>query len=214
MRVCGKLLFSALCIFVCMQAAAQRYAGGSSGMLRDSITNDSVQYTVSTEGCASWLNGFDESYCGIGIQDIESAWTGNGNSPSTIIYTFSKPVYSVSFAFVGTGMSGQEDVPEVFYFESDQGDPQIKVQPGSCQAWHVQSDKLTSPSSTGAFSAIITVSSDTPFTTLKIVTYEDKTHTGGTQVVLVRNSPDLRSGCSTPFTVPPSEKKTPKGKKR
>lgn len=192
-------------LFVTLDCKSQNVIGGSAGVLRDSIGNDSVNFSVTLDGCASWLNGFNESYCGIGIVGIQTAWTGNSDSPGSITYTFSKPVYSIQLVFVGTGVSGTENVTEEFEFEIPKGDPRVSVNPGSCAEWKVKGSRLISPSSVGAFSAVITISSDKPFTSLKTITEDKKARTGGTQVALMKYGmkAEKREPASTPFVVKP-----------
>lgn len=188
-----------------LDCKSQNVIGGSTGVLHDSIGKDSVNFSVAVDGCASWLNGFNESYCGIGIVGIETAWTGNGDSPSSITYTFSKPVYSIQLVFVGAGVSGTEGVQEEFEFEISKGDPTVSVNPGSCAEWKVKGSRLISPSSVGAFAAVITISSEKPFTSLKIITEDKKSRTGGTQVALMKYGMKAvkREPASTPFVVKP-----------
>jgi len=160
---------------------------GSSGSIFDAALSNSVNYTVSVSGAASFLTFSTETACGLTFPGINAPWSGNTNSLGTVTYTFSEPINSVKvfLAYVGTNTQTN---PESFVFNTNGGLPTLSVDPGTCVAWTINGNQITSPTILNAVNSIVTVLSETPFTTLDIISGTNSGINGGSSYGLCNSS--------------------------
>lgn len=180
MKTTKQLVFISLLLSCAFnQSNAQcNIVSGTSGTIQDSASTTSVSYTVAVSGAASFNNIPGSTLCGFTFPGISAPWSGNSDSLGTVTYTFSAPITSVNVFIAYVGTTGQTN-PESFIFTTNSSVPVLTVDAGTCAAWTVMGNQITSPSVINALNSIATVSSVTPFTTLSIVSGTNSSVNGG-----------------------------------
>lgn len=85
---------------------------------------------------------------------------------------------SVRVILAGVGLNGQT-LPESFTFTTNNEDPVISIDPGSCADWTIDGNTVTSPDVVDGLNGIALVYSKTGFTTLTITSSEGNNINGG-----------------------------------
>jgi hypothetical protein len=154
---------------------------GESGTIHDSDEQVFVDYTVEVFGGATYYLIAPFSACDIPYPEIYTAFTGNIAEAGTIEYTFSQPIHAVRVILAGVGFNGQI-LQESFTFTTNNENPVISVDPGSCAEWIIEDNVATSPEVLDGLNGIALVYSKTPFTTLTILGSEGGNIDGGSFV--------------------------------
>jgi len=141
---------------------------GMSGTVHDNASTISVNYTVSLTTGASFANLGSFGACGFQILGMIAPWSGNSGVTDTVTYTFSTPISSIDVFVAYVGTTGQMN-PESFIFTTNGSVPALTVDSGTCAAWTVLGNEITSPSILNGLNTIVTVVSATPFTDLSII---------------------------------------------
>jgi hypothetical protein len=199
-----KVLIAFLLVFPGMPvflSAQPDVVSGSSGAIFDPVAKDSISYTVQFEGSEQYRNLGAEEFCGMTFPGIDAPWSGNTSEIVTVVYTFTKPLFSVDVMLGYVGMRN-EKAREQFKFTTDTGDPSLEVDPGTCAKWEVAGNTTISPNVEGAFVAIVHVTSAIPFTVLKIIS-GDNSQNGGSCYALSKAGAKIAQMNSTPYVKKP-----------
>jgi hypothetical protein len=162
--ITGLLIFS----FSIPLNAQCNIVSGMSGTVHDSASSISVSYNVTLTTGASLTNLGQFFACGILFPSIMAPWSGNSNVIDTVTYTFSSPITSIDVVVGYVGVTGLI-APESFIFTTNGSLPVLTVDSGTCEAWIVSGNEITSPSIINGLNAIVTVVAALPFTDLCII---------------------------------------------
>ncbi len=187
-----KLLFTILgnILFYLSSIAQCSIVSDSSGVIENFTSTDSVSYSVSVSGSASFVTFSASTLCGFTFPAITAPWSGNSGAVGTVTYTFSAPVNSLKFFVANAGSMGGI-TPEIFTFSTNSSIPGLTVDSGTCSPWTVSGNQITSPSILDGVSSIVTVSSVTSFTSLIIESGINSDLSGGSLYGLCNSSADI-----------------------
>ena len=170
----GLLMVSA-CSYLKAQCNA---VSGMSGTVHNSDSSISVNYSVALTNGASFINLGSATACGFSFPGISAPWCGNTDVIDTVTYTFSSAITSIDVFVAYVGVSGFIQ-QESFAFITNGSTPALTVDSGTCAAWIVAGNQITSPPIPDGLNAIVTVTSASPFTTLGIIGGTNSSANGG-----------------------------------
>jgi hypothetical protein len=183
MRYTKLLLISSLIALLIVLAWSDLKAqcsavSGMSGTVHNSDSSISVNYTVALTNGASFINLGAATACGFTFPGIIAPWCGNTDVIDTVTYTFSPAITSIDVFVAYVGVSGFIK-QESFAFITNGSTPTVTVDSGSCAAWIVVGNQITSPPIPNGLNGIVTVASAIPFTTLGIIGGTNSSANGG-----------------------------------
>ncbi|MFT6728390.1 MAG: hypothetical protein ACJAV7_002859 [Flavobacteriales bacterium] len=151
---------------------------GESGTIHNSNSTISIGYITEISGGSQFYLNSAFTACDIVYPALNNAFTGNSAEIGIIAYTFDQPILSVRVVLAGVGLNGQT-LPESFTFTTNNEDPVVSIDSGSCAEWTIDGDMVTSPDVVDGLNGIALIYSKTGFTTLTLTSSEGNNINGG-----------------------------------